>query len=96
MCFIGFGDLGCHFYDVKHSKNEKSITKTSNNWVFFDIMASETLNTLSKSWLVEIETLNTLSKSWLFEIETLKTLSKSRLFEIETLKTLGKVEYHFS
>ena len=37
MCFIGFGDLGCQFYDVKHSKNDKSITKTSKNWLIFDV-----------------------------------------------------------
>ncbi len=26
MCFIGFGDLGCQFYDVKHSKNCSDLT----------------------------------------------------------------------
>ena len=83
MCFIGFGDLGCQFYYVKHIKNEtENITKKIKNCVIFDILAIETLKTSSKSWLVEMETLN--------------TLSKRRLFEIETLKTLGKVEYHCS
>ena len=48
MCFIGFGDLGCQFYDVKHSKNEKSITNTSKNYVNFDVSEIETLKTLSK------------------------------------------------
>ena len=96
MCFIGFGDLGCHFYDVKHSKNGNTITKTFKHWVICDILAIETLKTLSKSWLVEIETLNTLSKSWLVEVETLNTLSKIQHFLIETLKALSKVEYHFT
>ena len=68
MCFIGFGDLGCQFYYVKHSKNKKSLTKTFQNLVVFDIPAIETLKTLSKSWLFEIETLKTLSKSWLLEM----------------------------
>ena len=37
MCFIGFGDLGCQFYDVKQSKYEKSIIKTTNNLQMFDV-----------------------------------------------------------
>ena len=48
MCFIEFGDLGCQSYDVKHSKNEKSNTKTSKNWINFDVSEVETLKTLSK------------------------------------------------
>ena len=41
MCFIGFGDLGCQIYYVKHSKNEKSITKTTKSTVKLIIWKSD-------------------------------------------------------